>query len=72
MCADWGFGDVGWRNDGPGWTATPNLEALKNDGVELLQYYTNPICSPSRATIQTGRYTIRTGYHTNLVNIGVA
>ena len=61
MYADWGYGDVGWRNDGPGWTKTPNLEALRKDGIELLQYYTNPICSPSRATIQTGRYTIRTG-----------
>jgi hypothetical protein len=44
-----------------GWTKTPNINALASKGVRLNRYYTNPICSPSRATIMTGRYTIRTG-----------
>ena len=60
-----GFNDVSYHNGGnpntPGWTSTAAIDALAARGVRLEQYYTNPICSPSRATIMTGRYTIRTG-----------
>ena len=58
-----GYNDVSWHNKGTGrgWTRTPNMDALSARGVRLEEYITNPICSPSRATIMTGRYTIRTG-----------
>ena len=61
---DFGFNDVQYNNGGPpntGWTETPNIDRLAARGVRLASYYTNPICSPSRATIMSGRYTIRTG-----------
>jgi len=69
---DMGYNDVSWHNKGkgPGWTSSPNLDALSSRGVRLEEYITNPICSPSRATIMTGRYTIRTGIQHSCYNTG--
>ena len=40
---------------------TPNISELAAGGV-LFQYaYTNPVCSPTRAAVQTGRYAFRNG-----------
>ena len=37
--------------------ATPNLDALAASGALLLSWYANsPVCSPSRASLLTGRY----------------
>lgn len=38
---------------------TPNLDALANSGTRFTHAYSTPRCSPSRATILTGRYTFR-------------
>ena len=36
---------------------TPNMDRLAADGVRFTQFYVGaPICSPSRATLMTGRY----------------
>lgn len=40
---------------------TPNLDSLSFSGVSLHRYYVNPICSPSRSALMTGKYPIRTG-----------
>jgi len=41
---------------------TPNLDRLLIDkGVKFTNVMANPVCSPTRASIQTGRYGIRTG-----------
>jgi arylsulfatase A-like enzyme len=40
---------------------TPNLDKLAAEGVLFRYAYGNPLCSPTRATIQTGRYAFRTG-----------
>ena len=56
--------DMGWADigaNGSTFHETPNIDRLAARGVRLASYYTNPICSPSRATIMSGRYTIRTG-----------
>ena len=51
------------------WNAveTPTLDALAAAGVELDQYYVQPICSPTRASLLTGRYPIHHGIHRALV-----
>ncbi len=40
---------------------TPNIDALSEDGVLFRNVWSNPVCSPTRATIMTGRYGFRTG-----------
>ncbi|MFT7591798.1 MAG: arylsulfatase A-like enzyme [bacterium] len=39
----------------------PNLESLAQKGVSFDNFWTYPICSPTRASILTGRYGYRTG-----------
>ncbi len=40
---------------------TPRLDDLAGEGVVFHNTWANPVCSPTRATIQTGRYGFRTG-----------
>ena len=40
---------------------TPNLDLMAKQGVLFRYAYANPFCSPTRATIQTGRHAFRTG-----------
>jgi arylsulfatase A len=40
---------------------TPNIDRLAREGTRFTHAYTAPLCGPSRALIQTGRYAFRTG-----------
>ncbi len=40
---------------------TAALDELANQGVRFTNFWTQPICSPTRATMLTGRYGFRTG-----------
>ena len=45
---------------------TPNLDRLANEGMRFTNCcVTNSICGPSRATIQTGKYSHLNGFHQN-------
>lgn len=40
---------------------TPNIDAIRNSGLSFNNFWTNPTCSPTRASIITGKYGFRTG-----------
>jgi len=46
---------------GPEKANMPNLEALMASGLTFDNVWADPLCSPTRATILTGRYGLRTG-----------
>lgn len=47
---------------------TPHLDELASTGVRLDNYYVQPVCSPTRGSLMTGRYPFRLGLqHENLV-----
>ena len=53
---DWGYNHAGVY--GCDWIKTPNFDRVANEGVRFTNSFTsNPKCSPSRATILTGRNT---------------
>jgi arylsulfatase A-like enzyme len=39
----------------------PTLEQLMDNGIRFTNVWTNPVCSPTRASILTGKYGYRTG-----------
>ena len=61
---DLGWGDVGWHESQ---IKTPHLDALANRGARLEAHYVQPVCSPTRAALMTGRYPIRHGLQTGVV-----
>ena len=66
---DQGFNDVGFRGSD---ILTPNLDALAKSGAQLDQFYALPMCTPSRATLMTGRYPFRYGLQTGVIPSGGA
>lgn len=46
---------------GASFAATPNMDALANQGVKFRNCYGYPSCSPTRSCLLTGRYGFRTG-----------
>jgi arylsulfatase A-like enzyme len=56
---DQGFGDLGVHGNPK--IRTPNLDRLARQGARLKQFYVSPVCSPTRASLLTGRYNYRTG-----------
>ncbi len=45
---------------------TPNIDAIRNSGLTFTNFWANPTCSPTRASILTGKY----GYRTGVKNAG--
>lgn len=58
MADDLGFDDLGIRNQD---IKTPYLDQLYRESASFSQFYVNPVCAPSRASLLTGRDFIRTG-----------
>ena len=51
LADDLGFSDIGAFG---GEIATPNLDALANNGLRLTDFHTAPTCSPTRSMLLTG------------------
>lgn len=63
---DLGTDSLALYNNSPGAALppTPNIDALKADGVQFRNAYAQPTCSPTRATMLTGRHPFRHGVTT--------
>ncbi|MEY3173174.1 MAG: Arylsulfatase [Planctomycetota bacterium] len=59
---DLGYADVGFN--GGREIQTPAIDALAAEGTVLAAHYVQPVCSPTRAALMTGRYATRTGVYT--------
>ncbi|MGI8784349.1 MAG: arylsulfatase [Acidobacteriota bacterium] len=56
---DQGYGDLGAHGNPK--LETPNLDRLAREAVQFQSFYVSPVCSPTRASLMTGRYNYRTG-----------
>jgi arylsulfatase A-like enzyme len=62
--------DLGWKDigyHGPKDIKTPNLDRLAAEGARLEQFYVEPMCTPTRAALMTGRYPFRYGLQTLVI-----
>jgi arylsulfatase A-like enzyme len=64
LADDQGWKDVGFHGSD---IRTPNLDQLAREGVRLEQFYAQPMCTPSRAALMTGRYPHRYGLQTLVI-----
>jgi len=56
---DQGYGDLGVHGNSR--VHTPHLDRLAREGTQFSAFHVSPVCSPSRASLLTGRYHYRTG-----------
>jgi arylsulfatase A-like enzyme len=61
---DQGWKDVGYHGSD---IKTPNLDRLATNGTRLEQFYAQPMCTPTRAALMTGRYPFRYGLQTAVI-----
>ena len=66
LADDLGVDNVAAYGDAPDPPSTPRIDSLANDGVLFRNAWANPVCSPTRATLLTGRYAFRTGVGWNV------
>lgn len=58
MADDQGYGDAGYT--GHPFAETPHLDAMAESGVVFNRFYAGaPVCSPTRASVMTGRHPFR-------------
>ena len=58
---DLGANDLGSFSGGTQTPRTPFMDELMKNGIKLKQYYVQPICSPTRSALMTGRYQLEQG-----------
>jgi len=68
MADDLGYADVGFNNAKD--IKTPHLDSLAASGARLDSFYVQPMCTPSRASLLTGRYPMRYGLQTFVITPG--
>ena len=58
MTDDQGYGDYGFMGNPV--LQTPHLDSMAARSAQMSQFYVSPVCSPTRASLMTGRYNYRT------------
>jgi arylsulfatase A-like enzyme len=56
---DQGFGDLACH--GNPHLDTPVIDSFGRESIEFTNFYVSPVCAPTRASLMTGRYHMRTG-----------
>ncbi|KAK7488997.1 hypothetical protein BaRGS_00017451 [Batillaria attramentaria] len=64
LADDYGYHDVGYHGSR---IRTPTLDRLASEGVRLENYYVQPICTPTRSQLMSGRYQIHTGLQHSII-----
>ena len=61
--------DLGWKDVGFNGSdiKTPHMDKLAKGGAQFAQLYAQPMCTPSRAALMTGRYPHRYGLQTLVI-----
>lgn len=62
--------DLGWKDvgfNGCPDIKTPNIDKLAAGGAKFTQFYVQPMCTPTRAALMTGRYPFRYGLQTAVI-----
>ncbi len=67
---DFGVDMLGAYAEGSDPPCTPNIDALAADGLLFRNAWANPTCSPTRASLLTGRHAFRTGMGSPATNMG--
>ncbi|GAB6024763.1 Arylsulfatase [Chamberlinius hualienensis] len=62
---DLGWNDVGFRNPH---IKTPFIDEAAKNGIILNSSYVLPMCTPSRSTLMTGRYSFKTGVYGDVIS----
>lgn len=61
MAGDQGWGDLSLHGNAN--LSTPIIDSLAVNGVQFDRFYVDPVCSPTRAAMLTGRYAVRGGVY---------
>ncbi|XP_033760300.1 arylsulfatase B-like [Pecten maximus] len=64
LADDYGYNDIGYHGSE---IKTPTLDKLSGEGVRLENYYVQPICTPTRSQLMSGRYQIHTGLQHHVI-----
>jgi len=59
MTDDQGYGDLGIT--GNPHVQTPVIDQFANENIRFNSFYVSPVCAPTRSSLMTGRYSLRTG-----------
>ena len=58
---DQGYGDLSYT--GNPHLGTPNIDRLAGESIRFSNFYVCPVSAPTRSSLMTGRYSLRTGVH---------
>ena len=59
MTDDQGYGDLGIT--GNPHIKTPVIDKFASDNIRFNNFYVSPVCAPTRSSLMTGRFSLRTG-----------
>lgn len=64
LADDLGWNDVGYHNEN---VQTPSIDSIAASGIELNRFYVEPTCSPTRASLLTGLFSVSHGIDVPIV-----